>query len=146
MTGHWNAYFLAQSGRGHSVNDPLGTLRFAKAATLSFVESPARHDLVQYVQTILVVLVVGSTAVVLVWQLARGRAPAADLRAGLLVILLWLTPLVVGGLSLYRTDAALLPSVVVLRRLPVVGVIVLAVLATPVAYWLDVLFFQHRLA
>jgi hypothetical protein len=146
MTGHWNAYLLSQSGRGHGINNPWPTLTFAKAVVLSDLHHPSRHDLAQYPQTALVVVVVLVTAAALLWQLSRKRLQTIDAAAAGLVGLLWLTPLVVGGVSLYRTDAAILPAVILIRRLPGGVAAVLAVVAAPIAYWIDISFFQYLLA
>jgi hypothetical protein len=144
MTDRWNAYFLSQSGRGHGVGNPLSALHFAETATVSFLHDPSRHDLTQYVQEILAAAIVVLTVVAL--AAARAQRRPGDLETTLLVVGMWLLPLTVGGLSLYRMDAALLPSLILLRRLPPFVTVAVAVACAPVAFLMDVLFFQGTLA
>jgi hypothetical protein len=142
MTGHGDAYILAQRGRGHGLNDPIAALLSAKASTLSFLHQPSRLDLLPSVQTVLVAAIV--IAALLGAAVAR-RVRIARWTA-LLVVLCWAVPIVLGGVSLFRTDVALLPAVVLIGRLPWPVAGVLAMVAAPVAFWMSVLFFQFRLA
>ena len=73
------------------------------------------------------------------WRSAFDRCVLA------LIMLCWAEPLVLGGISLYRTDVALLPTIILLRRIPTHLVVVFAALAAPVTYWMSVLYFQARL-
>ena len=76
---------------------------------------------------------------------ARDRT-ALDLAVVAYTGLFWLAPLVVGGhLAQYRTHALLLPSVVLLRRLPAAVTAVLAVLAAAVAWQMAGLFYHYVL-
>jgi hypothetical protein len=153
MTGHWNAYSLSEKGRGLGINDPLNPLRFAKSVTLSFVKAPSfftdpsRQVLVQYIQTILVLFVVVAALGAVAARLAFGRSRlnAQDSAGAVLVSLLWVAPLVLGGVSLYRLDSALLPSIILLRYLPRFGALPLVLAAAPVAFLMDVVFFRGLL-
>ena len=90
-----------------------------------------------------IVLVALST---FVFERIRSK-PTPDIpAAAVFVAVAWLIPLSLGGVSLYRTDAILLPALILLRRLPMPALIVLAAAATPVAYLMDVRFFQGLLA
>jgi ABC-type glycerol-3-phosphate transport system permease component len=62
-----------------------------------------------------------------------------------LVLAAWLVPLMIGGLNLYRTDAALLPALVLTRRLPAAIQLLLLALAALSAFLIATLFFQSRL-
>jgi hypothetical protein len=154
MTGHWNAYSLSEKGRGLGVNNPLNTLRFARSVTLSFVKypsfftDPSRQALVQYVQTIVVLVLVVAALGAFAAAVAFGgsRLNAQDSAAAVLVSLLWLTPLILGGVSLYRLDSALLPSILLLRYLPRLGALPLVLAAVPLAFLMDVVFFRGLLA
>ena len=139
-SGHWDSYVKVQRFYGHTGVDPLTTLRRAKAATLSFLQDPHRLDLVPSVQLLLTAAFV---ATVLVMALASRRR--ADLVPALLVGGAWLMPLALGGVALYRSDAALLPGLLVSRRLPPVAQVGFAVVAGLVAFQMDRLFFQSRL-
>jgi hypothetical protein len=148
MTGHWNAYSLTEKGRGLGINNPLHALSFAKTATLSFLRDPSRQDLMQYVQTIvvLIVVVLALGAFALARANDRSRLGAEESATAVLVLLLWITPLTLGGVSLYRLDSALLPSIILLRHLPRFAAAPLLVAAAPVALLMDVLFFRGLLA
>lgn len=50
----------------------------------------------------------------------------------------------IGGVSLYRTDVVLLPALLLFRRLPAPVVVAFVVIATPIAYWMSVFYFQSR--
>jgi hypothetical protein len=141
MTGHWNAYLLSQSGRGHQAKNPLDPLLDAKASTLSFLHEPTLWSAVPALETTLVLCIV-LAAVAGVWP-ARRSVPAWS--ALTLVLFCWLEPLVLGGVSLYRTDVALLPAVILLRRLPVAVVAAFVLAAAPIAYWMAVLYFRAQL-
>jgi hypothetical protein len=85
---------------------------------------------------IVIAAVVGAA---LLWRSALDRCLV------ILVLLCWAEPLVLGGVSQYRTDVALLPAVALLRRLPAPIIAALVVIAAPIAYWMSVLYFQARL-
>jgi hypothetical protein len=139
--GHWDAYFLVQRHYGHSGTNPVATLRFAKESTLTFLHHPHRLDLMPQLQLLLAaafVLTVG-----LVWiatRSARDVAPAA------FVALAWAIPFMLGGISLYRSDAALMPGLILTRRLPFAAQAVFLVLTGAVGFEMDRLFFQGILA
>jgi hypothetical protein len=146
MTGHWNAYLLSEKGRGENGTDPLHALSFAKAATLSFFRDPSRYDLVQYVQTTLVAVIVLVALALFIFERFSSRGGPDIGSTAVFVAVAWLLPLSLGGVSLYRTDAILLPALILIRRLPTVGVVLLIAAAAPVAYLMDVRFFQGLLA
>lgn len=102
--GAWDAFFKVQAKYGHGPHNPVTTFL-----------SAVRGGRVPGLQTAFV----GLTAVLFVvgaWL--RRRRP--DLPAVLFAVLFWLFPLTVGrGVSLYRSEALLLPSVLLLRNLPV---------------------------
>jgi hypothetical protein len=86
-----------------------------------------------------VLLAVGAT-------LAAGDRTALDLAVVAYTVLFWVAPLVAGGhLAQYRTHALLLPSVILLRRLPAAVTAVLAVLAAAVAWQMAGLFYRYVL-
>lgn len=143
--GRWDAYLLVQDKYGHGVNSPLETLRSTLEPLLGSpgftAQTAARW------QTLLVAAIValglGATAGALLRRHAGAREAVPT---ALLVTALWLMPLVVGsGVSLYRSEAALVPAVILLRRLPREVVAVLLTLALPPAYVLAQLFFTERL-
>jgi hypothetical protein len=140
MTGHWNAYLLAQAGRGHGLHDPLTELLSAKSSTLSFFHGQVGADGAPALQSALAVLI----AVVAVVIAVVSRRFALDRSVGALVLMCWLEPLLIGGVSLYRTDVVLLPALLLFRRLPAPVVVAFVVIAAPIAYWMSVFYFQSR--
>ena len=141
MTGHWDAYLLSQSGRGHGLHNPAPTLRAAMTGTINFLKAPSRTGLIPEVQIVLVACIV---AAALLSALPDLRSPLTQSTA-LIVASCWAVPIVLGGVSLYRTDAALFPALVLLRRAPWQAVALLAVAAAPVAFLISALFFRSRL-
>lgn len=143
--GRWDAYLLVQEKYGHGVNSPLATLRSTLEPLLGSAgftpETAARW------QTLLVAAIVALGLGATVGGLLRRHTAArASVPTALFVTAAWLMPLVVGsGVSLYRSEAALVPAVVLLRGLPREVAAVLLALALPPAYVLAQLFFAGRL-
>lgn len=138
--GAWDAYLRVQGGYGHRLSSPLaGWWAAAGGLFTPPWEGAAEAPAVQAV-------VVAALAIAgLVAAAARRRDPEAAL-AGLYVAVLWLAPLAAGGtVSVYRTDVALLPGVLLARDAPRPAL--LAVLATlvPLAWAMARLFFELRL-
>ena len=142
--GHLNGYLLVQRHYGHGGTNPVETLRLAKESTFTFLRDPHRLDLVPQVQTVIVALFV--LAVLAATIAARRTLAEGDAALAIFTALAWAGPLLLGGISLYRSDAALLPSLALARRLPrpVLAVFVLA--AAPVAFEVGRLFFDNALA
>lgn len=143
--GRWDAYLLVQEKYGHGANDPLGTL----GATLGPLRGAAGFtgDTATRWQTllvaVLVLLVLAATALAVV---RRAPGARADVPLALVVAAMWLMPLVIGtGVSLYRSEAALVPAVLLLRRLPRDVAAAAVVLAVPLAYVMAQLFFRNVL-
>jgi hypothetical protein len=143
--GVWNAFFRVQGAYGHEPTNPVAT--WWRAVRVPFTAPWQGVQEAPHFQTLLVTLWVAALLV------AAARARGASDRAGdapLLLVLytaaFWLFPLLLGtGVSLYRSEAALLPSVLLARDLPrpvVAGfVAAMALLAWPMA----ALFFRLQL-
>src|SRR6266540_3894625 len=87
----------------------------------------------------IVLVAVGAT-------LAARQRNTLDLVVLVYTVMFWVAPLVAGGhLAQYRTHLLLLPSVVLLRRLPAVVPAVLAVMAAAVAWQMAGLFYHYIL-
>lgn len=136
QTGVWNAFFLVQGAYGHRLTNPFLTW----GHVVGEVFRPPWQGVQEgpHLQTLLVG----------VWMsglLAR-RLRAGD-RASLLVALytlaFWVFPLAMGsGVSLYRSEATLLPSVLLMEGLPR-PVIALALAGAVLVAWpMGVLFFR----
>jgi hypothetical protein len=110
QVGRWDAYLLVQRGYGHSLRDPFGPIGQAVAALARGSASAPQ------LQTLLVTFVLASVLVEL--SLRRFRVPAGDLLLALWVSGAWLLPHLQANVSVYRSEAALLPMAPLLRRLP----------------------------
>jgi Gpi18-like mannosyltransferase len=141
MTGRWDGYFLIQRHYGHTGMSPFSVLRMAKEQALSFAHDPHRLSLVPALQLLLVATFV--IGVVVTFLLTRRRD---DFPAVLVVVSAWLMPLALGGVSLYRSDAVLLPGVLVTRRLPVAVQLAFAVVAGLIMFEMTQQFFEGVLA
>jgi hypothetical protein len=138
--GVWDAYFRVQGAYGHRLASPLAGLC---SATAPLVKPPwAGAAEAPSVQALLVAVLVSALALP---ALRRRREPEAAL-VGLYVAVLWLFPLALGGtVSVYRTDAALLPGVLLARGAPR-GVLALVLAAFILLAWaMGRLFFELRL-
>lgn len=141
-TGRWDAYLLVQQKYGHGTNDPVGTLWSTLAplrGTAGFTGDTATRW-----QTLLVAaLVLAGLVGTVVALVRRAEGARTDVPVALVVAAMWLMPLVVGaGVSLYRSEAVLVPAVLLLRRLPRDVATAAAVLALPLAYVMAQLFFR----
>jgi hypothetical protein len=124
--GRWNAYLLVQRGYGHSLQNPFGSVGSAVRAVL-------RGDAAApQLQTLLVTFVLACVLAELAMR--RLRVPAADLLFALLVFGAWLVPHAQANVSVYRSEAALLPVAPLLRRQPKVllGAVAAAAIALAV--------------
>ena len=134
QTGVWDAFFRNQvQGFGYGLSDPLGTL-MSRLVPLFAWRSSGGALVAAACQTVLVLFIVGWAGA----EAIRSRSEPVTALFGLTLATYWLFPLLVGGqLSLYRSEALLLPAVWLLRRAPavVLGVILVAavVLAIPMA-------------
>jgi hypothetical protein len=136
QTGVWNAFFAIQGAYGHHLSNPLLTWWLA----VKEVFTPPWQGVQEGPQL--------QTLLVSVWVaclLAR-RFRAGD-RAALLPALyalaFWTFPLAMGsGVSLYRSEATLLPSVLLMEGLPRPAIALVLVAAVLVAWPMGVLFFR----
>lgn len=152
-TGHWNAYLLVQDKYGHGLNPPWETLRATLRPLVGadgFTAATAAAWQTLLVAVLVALTLAGTTAALLRDGGRHGETGRGEARAALPVALFvgaaWLMPLVVGsGVSLYRSEAALLPAVLLLRLFPRDVAAVLLTLALPLAYVMAQLFFTGRL-
>ncbi len=144
-TGHADAYLMVQEKYGHGVNPPWETVRDTVRPLWGgpgfTAETATRWQTLLVL--VLVLLCLGGLARAL---LARRPGAVEDVPVALLLLGAWLMPLVVGsGVSLYRSEALLVPGVVLLRHLPRDATTALLVLAVPLAYVMAQLFFLGTL-
>ncbi len=137
--GVWDAYLRVQGAYGHHAANP--------AATWWAVVSPLARGAwdAETAAPALQAAVVAVLAVASVVEAVRRRDRESGLVA-LHVLALWLVPLGLGGtVSLYRTDAALLPAVILARHAPRPALIAALALLVPLAWGMGRLFFDLRL-
>lgn len=141
QTGRWNAYFLVQAKYGHRLREPLAAVHDAEYTLVhgrlfTIDNAPAT-------QTLFVAFVL---ACVLVEALLHRRGlQRLDVLLLLWAIVTWVVPHAEANLSLYRSQAALLPLALLLRRLPSGLVLVLATAAIAVSVPMEILFLRRHL-
>ena len=129
QTGVWGAFFKTQAGYGYGLSNPLTTL----LSRLAGGEAPAG------LQTLLVAALAAAAG----WVALRGRARPRLSLFGCAVAVYWLFPLLLGGgISLYRSDAMLLPSTVLLAEAPPALLAALAVCAVLLTPSMELAFFR----
>jgi hypothetical protein len=146
----WDAYFLVQAKYGNGFHNPVAI--FLASLTGG---APARYSIAgpnlgyKYLppkaQTVLVALLVLAlvAASLTVWRTSLTRVDWVVL---CYTVLVWLFPLTQSiAVSRYRSEALLIPVVVLVRRLPVWIQIPLVAVAAWIAFGMAGLFFQARL-
>jgi hypothetical protein len=141
QTGAWDAFFLVQDKYAHGLNDPLVPVVHAVRDMRYFAAGSLDRTLIPSFQTFLCAAIVVALLVALVrgsgGLSARGRTALATF-----VVTAWLAPLVLGGVNLYRSEAALLPAVVLLPRLALGIRLALLAALVPLDLAMAVLFFD----
>jgi len=137
QAGTWDAFFRVQGKYEHTGNmlDTLG----ARLKPLVNARYRNAKGLVTALQTLL------STALVGILGYKGGRSLSSERTSLLLlyVVTFWMAPLIVGGnVSLYRSEALLLPAVILLPTLPRWLQFVLLVAAVLLSVPMAALFFR----
>lgn len=133
--GAWDAFFKVQAKYGHGIHDPLDTFLRALRPLL---QGPGGFPAFQ-------TLLVAVTMVGLIVA-GAGRRSQLDLLIFLFALTFWLFPLVMGSaVSLYRSEALLMPTALLLRHLPLRAQVVLASTFLLVAYPMAMLFYRALL-
>lgn len=136
QTGVWNAFFVIQGAYGHRLANPLLTWWLG----VKEVFTPPWNGVQEgpHLQTLLVAIWVSS----LLALRFRRRDRASSLVA-LYTLAFWIFPLAMGsGVSLYRSEATLLPSVLLMEGLPRPLIALALAGAVLVAWPMAVLFFR----
>jgi hypothetical protein len=137
----WDAFFRIQSTYGHGLNNPFTTL-WTRIARLQGHEPPS--EMYPGAQALLVVIWL--TGAVVCGVARRRRGSSLDLGLVLFAGLFWLFPLSLGGgLSLYRSEALLLPSVALARHLPRSLSLIFLLAFIVMAWLMALLFFRSQL-
>lgn len=139
--GRWNAFFLVQDKYDHGFHDPFSATwklihPLFKGSPWTIDKAPAAQTLL--VSAVLLLLVVHAA---LRWR----RLTQLDGMLLIFAVVIWAFPLTQGHVSIYRSQAALLPVALLVRHLPRP----LLFVACASALWLTVpmtqLFVQTRL-
>lgn len=136
-TGQWDGYFGVQARFHHGVHLPLHNwldVSTPRATGLGNISLFLAFQ--SWLTTILVV-----AAVVVTFGRRRAATPA-DWLLVLYALAFWLIPLAQNTVAYYRTDALLIPVVVLVARLPRAAVAALAAVATVVSAGMTVAFMQ----
>ena len=123
--GAWNAFFLTQEKYQHSIHNPVAVLyqRFADV----WMWKPGWQTGIQSLIAAAMVLIAAASAARAAWRRKEQRGEVAHAVHGLTY---WLLPLVLGGgLSPYRSESLLVPSVTGLQRIHRLAVVVLLLAA-----------------
>jgi hypothetical protein len=134
--GVWNAFFVVQGAYGHRLGSPLrvfwGAVRPAFTPPWHGVgEGPA-------LQTLFIAAWIVATL-----ALAARRRERADVLVATYALVFWLFPLCLGGtVSLYRSEATLLPTTLLARDMPRPVACLALGGAVAVAWSMGVLYFR----
>jgi hypothetical protein len=141
--GRWDGFLLVEAHYGTGLHNPAATfLRSALPAPRASSGSLAGQPAPRYQ----FLLVTGIVLVAVAATVAAEEPTALDLAILVYTVIFWVAPLVAGGhLAQYRAQLMLLPSVVLLRRLPTAVPAILAVLAAVVAWRMAGLFYHYVL-
>lgn len=137
--GHWNAYFLVQAKYHHQLGDPLAPALDSIGSL--FRSAPFSVGNVPALQTLVVTVVLGCVLVSV--ALRRRHAERADLLIGLWAVATWLIPASTTGLTVQRSQAALLPIALLVGRLPRLLAAVLIVVAIAVSIPTEVAYLRN---
>jgi hypothetical protein len=140
-TGRWNAYTLVQDKYGHHFQNPIAATReslrpLVHGSPFALSKAPAW-------QTALVTL---ALVAIVLWALRnRHTLDRVDALILLWAIPTWALPLSQAAVSIQRSQAALLPLAIAVRRLPRPLIAFLVVLAVPIAVAMEKLFLQGKI-
>jgi hypothetical protein len=136
QVGVWNAFFVIQGAYGHGLANPLAT--WWRAVKEVFTPPWQGVQEGPHLQTLVVAVWVSG-------MLARRfrTGDRATLLLALYTLAFWVFPLVMGpGVSLYRSEATLLPSILLMEGLPRPALALALAAAVLVAWPMGVLFFR----
>ena len=144
QVGRFDAYFAGQRKYGAGVHFPLGALT-RRLAPLWDAAAPYPPTVTAR-QTVVLLAVVAAALAGGLWAVPQRRATALDSLLLVAVPALVVFPYLAGGnVAVYRSEALVVPAVLLLRRLPAAVPLLLAAVAAAVGYDVDVLFFRNVL-
>lgn len=140
-TGAWDAYFKVQRKYGHGLHEPLGQI-WNVLVPLTRGNPFARGN-APALQTLLVAVVLVLVLVQL--ALRRRSATRLDLLLALWAVWTWVLPLTATHISVWRSEATLLPAAVLVARLPGAVAAVVTAAALAVSVPVALLYFHGQL-
>lgn len=136
-TGQWDGYFGVQARFHHGIHFPLHNwLDISKLRTTGLGGISVFLAFQEWLTTVMVL------AAVVVTFVRRRAATPIDWLLVLYGLAFWIVPLMQNTVAYYRTDALLVPIVVLLARLPLVAVGALVAAATVVSAGMTLAFMQ----
>jgi hypothetical protein len=146
--GDWRAYFTGQAKYGNGLHDPISVFitAFTGGSSAPYPlqdPNPGYDYLIPEAQSALIAaLVIG----LVIWTLRRWPVSRTDSVLLSFTVVFWLLPLFDGpGLSRYRMEALLVPSVALCTRLPRVIQVVLVGISAVLAVGLANMFTRLQL-
>jgi hypothetical protein len=138
--GRWNAYLLVQEKYHHHLIQPFSSF----GAALQFVEhnSPFAAASAPQIQTLLVTAMLACGLAAVAWRRPRQQI---DLIVAIWATASWLLPELQSHVQNYRTETALLPLVLLVRRLPTPVAVIFTGIAIAIALPLARLYFRGLL-
>jgi hypothetical protein len=113
-TGRWNAFFLAQRHWNHHLRDPFTAVIDASRGLAHGRLFQAYHAVA--IQTLLVTFVMAFLLAELFVR--RHKALRSDWLVAIWAVATWVMALVQTNVSIWRSEAALIPGAILVRRLP----------------------------
>jgi cbb3-type cytochrome oxidase subunit 3 len=142
-TGAWDAYLKTQEKYGHGFHQPFDAA-WARMKP-AFESSLLTIDQAPAVQTVFVTIVLMAVLAAVAWAARRRRVTRLDVLVVIWSVAFWAFPLTQAHVSLYRSQAALLPLAILVARLPVVLIYVIAGAAAWLTVPMTILFLQAKL-
>ena len=138
--GRWNAFLLVQEKYHHHLQQPFSSF----GAALHYLEhhSPFALASAPAVQTLLVTAMLACGLAALAWRRSRQQT---DSLVAIWATVSWLLPEMQSHVQSYRIETALLPLVLLVRRLPTAVAVIFAAIAIAVALPLARLYFRGQL-
>lgn len=135
----WMAFFKVQAKYGHGLHIPIGIF-YARIQPLFQRPWEWTQDVLA-LQTLFVLCFVVAIAVTFLRQ--RHLLNPQNLLLILFMLAFWIFPVIMGpGVSSYRAESLLLPSVVLVRYLPMPIQVAFTIMAVIIAYPMTLLFYR----
>jgi hypothetical protein len=140
QTGHWDAYFKVQGHYHHRLQNPLAAwlrdLEPLKGGIHGVHSAPSAEA------AFVGLLVLGLIAAV---ALRRRTVTSLELLSLLFAIGVWLFPLSLGTVDVYRSDALLIVAALIIRRLPIAVATVVTASSAALSVPMAAAFFERVL-